>query len=90
MKNNFSKKKSDKNKQSSFLQTLKKSDMYFLFWFSIAALLVTIVYWVNGGKSIFVFPTILCVGLVIRNLRRPARRYFNNGSRLLPIKHKGR
>jgi len=64
--------------------------MHFLFWFSIAALLVTIVYWVNGGKSIFVFPTILCVGLVIRNLRRPARRYFNNGSRLLPIKHKGR
>lgn len=66
---------------------LKKSDLRFLYWYSIFALIVTVVYWVNGGKSIFVFPTILCVGLVIRNLRRPARKYFNNGSRVLPIKH---
>lgn len=75
------------NKKASFWQTLKKSDMRFLFWYSIVALIITIVYWVNGGKSIFVFPTILCVGLVVRNLRRPASKYFNNGSRLLPIKH---
>lgn len=63
-----------------------KADANFLLWYSAFALLVTVVYWVNGGKSIFVFPTILCVGLVVRNLRKPASRYFNNGSRVLPIK----
>ncbi len=75
------------NKQPALWQMLKKSDLRFLLWYSLFALLVTVVYWVNGGKSIFVFPTILCVGLVIRNLRRPTSKYFNNGSRLLPIKH---
>ena len=49
---------------------LKRSDVRFLIWFSIVALIITIVYWVSGGKSLFVFPTILCIGLVIRNLRR--------------------
>ena len=87
MKSIYRKKKADKNSKQGFLQMLKKSDLRFLFWYSIFALIVTIVYWVNGGKSIFVFPTILCVGLVVRNLRRPAGKYFNNGSRLLPIKH---
>ena len=87
MKNSYSKKKAAKSEKPGFRQLLKQSDMRFLFWYSILALIVTMVYWANGGKSIFVFPTLLCVGLVIRNLRRPARKYFNHGSRLLPIKH---
>ena len=65
---------------------LKQSDVRFLIWFSILALIITIVYWVSGGKSLFVFPTILCIGLVIRNLRRPVGKYFNVGSRLLQVK----
>jgi len=87
MKSIYKKNKTNKNQKPGSWQSLRKSDIRFLIWYSILALIVTIVYWVNGGKSIFVFPTLLCVGLVIRNLRRPARRYFNNGSRLLPIKH---
>ncbi len=74
-------------KKDGLLKILKKSDIKFLKWYSMFALLVTLVYWANGGKSIFVFPTILCVGLVVRNLRKPASKYFNNGSRVLPIKH---
>jgi len=75
------------NSNNGLLDKLKKSDLRFLGWYTVFALLVTLVYWANGGKSIFVFPTILCVGLVVRNLRKPARKYFNNGSRVLPIKH---
>ncbi len=87
MKTTLKQRRADKKAKPGFWQMLKKSDLRFLFWYTGFALLVTIVYWVNGGKSIFVFPTILCVGLVVRNLRRPASKYFNNGSRLLPIKH---
>lgn len=81
------KKHKAKNNRNSLISVLKKSDLRFLIWYTAFALLVTIVYWANGGKSIFVFPTILCVGLVVRNLRRPASQFFNNGSRVLPIKH---
>jgi len=76
-----------KNNKKGLLSTFKKSDLRFLAWYSLLALVVTAVYWANGGKRIFVFPTILCVGLVVRNFRKPARKYFNNGSRVLPIKH---
>jgi len=91
MKKTLKQIRAEKKQKPNFWQMLKKSDVRFLYWYSIFALIVTVVYWINGGKSIFVFPTILCVGLVIRNLRRPVSDYFNNGSRLLPIKHsKGR
>jgi len=81
------KKHQAKNNKKGLINTLKKSDLRFLGWYTLFALLVTAVYWANGGKSIFVFPTILCVGLVVRNFRKPAGKYFNNGSRVLPIKH---
>jgi len=86
MKSIHRNKKTNKNKQSTFSHTLKNSDTRFLIRYSIFALLITIVYWVNGGKSVFVFPAILCVGLVIRNLRRPMSKHFANGYRVLPIK----
>ncbi len=82
----YSKRSKSGGKKAQRSRENLKADAAFLMWFGAFALLVTLVYWFNGGKSVFVFPTILCVGLVVRNLRKPTSKYFNNGSRVLPIK----
>jgi len=79
------KKGAKKASNANWKTHFKQADSKFLIFYTGLALVASIALWLGGVKSIFVFPTILCIGLVVRHRRQPSP-YFSRGSRALPIK----
>jgi len=56
--------------------TLTRKDKRYLLSFLVISLLITIAYWIAGGRNLFVFPAVFCIAVgASRYWRGPVRRF---------------
>lgn len=58
------------------------------------AFVITVLYWIAGGRNLFVFPAALCVALIAKHFlpgkKSGKGKYFTRGTRSLPVRKNGR
>ncbi len=58
------------------------------------AFAITVLYWLAGGRNLFVFPAALCVALIAKHFlpgKKSAKgKYFTRGIRSLPVRKNSR
>jgi len=66
--------------QELALPVLNQTDKRYLVAFTVMSLIITAIYWMMGGRNLFIFPALMCISVGARKYwTGPVRRFANNG-----------